>query len=98
MKDTTHILIVDDDRRIRDMLCRYLEPEGFDVTAVEDGDAMRLHVSGNRVDLVLLDLVLGGHGLAEATLVFVAVEVVFALPVAVGARNLADVIGCQLSN
>lgn len=61
MTDKTHILIVDDDRRIRDMLCRYLEQEGFAVTGVENGDAMRLHISGNRVDLVLLDLVLPGE-------------------------------------
>lgn len=61
MTDTTHILIVDDDRRIRDMLCRYLEPEGYNVTAVEDGDAMRRHVAANQVDLVLLDLVMPGE-------------------------------------
>ncbi len=36
-----HILIVDDDVRIRQMLLRYFEEEGYRVTAVADGRAMR---------------------------------------------------------
>ncbi len=61
MTDASHILVVDDDQRIRDMLCRYLEQEGFSVTGVEDGVAMRRHLFDNPVDLVLLDLVMPGE-------------------------------------
>ena len=61
MADPTYILVVDDDQRVRDMLCRYLEQEGFSVTGVEDGVAMRRHLSDNPVDLVLLDLVMPGE-------------------------------------
>jgi DNA-binding response OmpR family regulator len=61
MTDTTHILIVDDERRVRDMLRRYLEQEGFKAASVEDGVAMRRHISDNPVDLVLLDLVMPGE-------------------------------------
>ena len=61
MADSTYILVVDDDQRVRDMLCRYLEQEGFSVTGVEDGVAMRRHLSDNPVDLVLLDLVMPGE-------------------------------------
>lgn len=60
MTDANHILVVDDDRRIRDMLCLYLEEEGFNVAAAEDGDAMRRHMAENPVDLILLDLVMPG--------------------------------------
>jgi two-component system phosphate regulon response regulator OmpR len=61
MADPTYILVVDDDQRVRNMLCRYLEQEGFSVTGVEDGVAMRRHLLDNPVDLVLLDLVMPGE-------------------------------------
>jgi two-component system phosphate regulon response regulator OmpR len=53
-------VVVDDDQRIRDMLCLYLEEEGFNVTAAADGDEMRRHLAENPVDLILLDLVMPG--------------------------------------
>ena len=61
MTDSSHILVVDDDQRVRSMLCRYLEQEGFQVTAAEGGAAMRRHLSSNPVDLILLDLVMPGE-------------------------------------
>lgn len=56
-----HILVVDDDARIRQMLIRYFEDEGYRVSAAADGRAMR-DVLQQRpmVDIVLLDLVLPG--------------------------------------
>ena len=54
------IFIVDDDAKIRQMLSRYFEGEGFQVTTAEDGSAMRKRLADTRVDLVLLDLVLAG--------------------------------------
>jgi two-component system OmpR family response regulator len=61
MTGASHILVVDDDQRVRDMLCLYLEQEGFSVTGAEDGDAMRRHLAENPVDLILLDLVMPGQ-------------------------------------
>lgn len=61
MTDKTHILIVDDDPRIREMLTGYLEGEGYNAAGVESGEAMRLHLSENRADLVLLDLLMPGE-------------------------------------
>ena len=55
-----HILVVDDDPRIRQMLVRYFEDESYRVTAVGDGRAMRDVMARQSVDIVLLDLVLGG--------------------------------------
>ena len=40
-----HILVVDDDPRIRQMLIRYFEQEGYRVSVAEDGAAMRAQLS-----------------------------------------------------
>ncbi len=61
MSDNSHIVIVDDDARIRDMLSDYLAEEGFRVTAVGDGEALRRCMATDPPDLVLLDLVLPGE-------------------------------------
>lgn len=55
-----HILVVDDDNRIRQMLSRYFEDEGYRVTTVADGASMREQVAIGKFDIVLLDLVLPG--------------------------------------
>lgn len=55
-----HILVVDDDPRIRQMLVRYFEHEGYRVSAVADGPAMREAVQRSPIDIILLDLVLPG--------------------------------------
>ncbi|MBN9018258.1 MAG: response regulator [Rhizobiales bacterium] len=57
---TEHILVVDDDPRIRQMLVRYFEGESYRVTAVADGKAMRETLRERAIDAILLDLVLGG--------------------------------------
>lgn len=54
-----HILVVDDDHRIRQMLAVYFEEEGYRVTTVENGKAMREAMARVPADLVLLDLMLG---------------------------------------
>jgi len=61
MNTALHILVVDDDPRIRAMLRRYLTDEGFRVSEAADGAAMRGLLDGERVDLVLLDLMMPGE-------------------------------------
>jgi two-component system phosphate regulon response regulator OmpR len=56
-----HILVVDDDARIRQMLIRYFQQEGYRVTAVADGPAMRAQLNGRPVDVILLDVVMPGE-------------------------------------
>jgi two-component system, OmpR family, response regulator len=58
MLKTDHILIVDDDAGIREMLHDYLIRQGLRVTAVADGQQMRKVLESNRIDLVVLDLML----------------------------------------
>ena len=56
-----HILVVDDDREIRDLLSKFLERQGMRVTAARDAkDARRLWPLG-RYHLVVLDLMLPGE-------------------------------------
>jgi two-component system OmpR family response regulator len=60
-----HILIVDDDAEICELVRQFLEPHGFRVTAVADGAAMRTALVSDPADLVILDLMLPGEdGLA----------------------------------
>jgi len=61
MSNPPHILIVDDDPRIRTMLHRYLEEEGFKVSDASDGVAMRRVFDGGTVDLVMLDVTMPGE-------------------------------------
>ena len=56
-----HILIVDDDRGIRDLLRDYLTRNGYQATAAADGRAMRAALADQRIDLVILDLMLPGE-------------------------------------
>ena len=65
MTDEPHILIVDDDAEICQLVRQFLEPHGFRVTAVVDGAAMRAALASDQADLVILDLMLPGEdGLA----------------------------------
>lgn len=56
-----HILVVDDDREIRDLLGRFLTKQGYRVTAVRDGREMRRAIADWAIDLVILDLMLPGE-------------------------------------
>lgn len=56
-----HLLIVDDDKEIRNLLTDYLKRADYRVTAVGDGKAMRRVLETNRIDLVILDLMLPGE-------------------------------------
>ncbi|MCA1408359.1 response regulator [Ensifer sp. IC3342] len=56
-----HILVVDDDSRIRQMLSRYFEDEGYRVSLAGDGREMRECLDKQSADIILLDLVLPGE-------------------------------------
>ena len=62
---TPHILVVDDDREIRDLVGKVLEREGFRISRAEDGVAMRRVLAVSAIDLIVLDIMLPGKdGLA----------------------------------
>lgn len=56
-----HILVVDDDRELRSLLSAYLQKQGYRVTAVADGKAMRAAINTSRPDVVVLDVMLPGE-------------------------------------
>lgn len=57
-QDGPHILVVDDDLEIRKLLSRYLAGQGFRVTAAGDGREMEEKLATQRIDFVVLDLML----------------------------------------
>jgi len=59
--EDAHILIVDDDRLLRELLTGYLEPCGFRVYAVADGAGMREVLAREPIDVILLDIVMPGE-------------------------------------
>jgi two-component system, OmpR family, response regulator len=60
-EQAARILVVDDDPRIRQMLARYFEQEGYRVSLAADGTAMRAQLSAQRIAVVLLDVVMPGE-------------------------------------
>ena len=61
MEVLDHILVVDDDRELRSLLAAYLQKQGYRVTAVADGKAMRAAMSSSHPDVVVLDIMLPGE-------------------------------------
>jgi two-component system phosphate regulon response regulator OmpR len=60
-----HILVVDDDDRLRDLLKRFLTREGHDVTTARDAESARRFLQTIRFDLIVLDVMMPGEdGLA----------------------------------
>jgi len=59
--DNGHILIVDDQREICDLVQEYLSNEGYRVSTAHDGAGMRRVMAQDAVDLVILDLMLPGE-------------------------------------
>jgi len=56
-----HLLVVDDDQDIVDILKRYFTGQGFEVAVAADGVAMREVIDSQYIDVVLLDLGLPGE-------------------------------------
>jgi DNA-binding response OmpR family regulator len=57
----TRIVLVEDDLRLAELVSRYLETHGFQVTSIDRGDAVVAAVRRVRPDLVILDLGLPGQ-------------------------------------
>ncbi len=61
MDERAHILVVDDDRRIRELLKSYLAENGFRVTVAESAKAARERMRGLAFDLIVLDIMMPGE-------------------------------------
>lgn len=59
--DAPHLLLVDDDRRIRDLLSRFLASEGYRVTTAASAGDARSKLLGLHFDLLILDVMMPGE-------------------------------------
>ena len=59
--DAPHLLLVDDDRRIRDLLSRFLSGEGYRVTTAMSAKDARAKLNGLHFDLLILDVMMPGE-------------------------------------
>lgn len=62
-----HILIVDDDTRLRQLLKKYLSDNGFRVTTAEDAADARARLGSLAFDLIILDVMMPGESGMELT-------------------------------
>lgn len=61
MRSIPKILIVEDNRELRGLICKSLKKDGFRVAEAEDGRSMQRQLDESRVDLVVLDIMLPGQ-------------------------------------
>ena len=67
MKDKPVILVVDDQLPNIELLEAYLVPEGYEIVTAVDGKEALRKISGNRIDLILLDVMMPGMDGFEVT-------------------------------
>jgi two-component system phosphate regulon response regulator OmpR len=65
--DQPHVLVVDDDRRLRDLLQRYLAENGFRVTTAGDAALARAKLASLAFDLIVLDVMMPGESGLDLT-------------------------------
>jgi two-component system phosphate regulon response regulator OmpR len=59
--EISHLLVVDDDQRLRALLQRFLAEQGFRVTVAADAAAARSALSAMAFDLIVLDVMMPGE-------------------------------------
>jgi len=62
-----HLLVVDDDSRLRELLRRYLSDSGFRVTGAADAAEARAQLASFAFDLVVLDVMMPGENGLDLT-------------------------------
>jgi len=61
MTELPHVLVVDDDDRLRDLLVKYLSENGFLVVAAKSAADARAKLRGFKFDIIILDLMMPGE-------------------------------------
>ena len=67
IEETAHILVVDDDTRLRELLRKYLSENGFRVTTAMDAADARARLAAFAFDLLVLDVMMPGEDGFELT-------------------------------
>jgi two-component system phosphate regulon response regulator OmpR len=65
--EAPHILVVDDDNRLRELLRKYLADQGFRVTVAADARQARERLAGLAFDLIVCDIMMPGESGLELT-------------------------------
>ncbi|HTW33741.1 MAG TPA: response regulator [Rhizomicrobium sp.] len=65
--DNPHLLVVDDDQRLRALLQKYLSANGFRVSAAADADEARTLMKSMAFDLLILDVMMPGESGLDLT-------------------------------
>jgi two-component system phosphate regulon response regulator OmpR len=60
-RSDTHVLVIDDDNRIRDLLVRYLGRAGYRVSAAKDAGEARAKMASIEYDLLIVDVMMPGE-------------------------------------
>ncbi|PCI39138.1 MAG: DNA-binding response regulator [Rhodospirillaceae bacterium] len=61
MERTEHILVVDDDAEIRNLLARFLSDRGLRVSTAANGREMLAELAASSIDLIVLDVMMPGE-------------------------------------
>ncbi len=67
MQEKPHILVVDDDRRLRELLQKFLLDQGFAVTVARDAQDARTKLTTFQFDALILDIMMPGESGLELT-------------------------------
>lgn len=62
-----HLLVVDDDRRLRDLLTQFLSEHDFKVSSAANAAEARAHLAAHHVDLIILDVMMPGENGLQLT-------------------------------
>ena len=66
-KKTFHILVVDDDNRIRELVKEYLEENNFIITTAKDSNDAKKKLEIIKFDIIILDIMMPGESGLELT-------------------------------
>jgi DNA-binding response OmpR family regulator len=66
--DAPHLLVVDDDRRIRDLLSRFLSTEGYRISTADSAAMARAKLASLSFDLLILDVMMPGETVPRVAL------------------------------
>jgi two-component system phosphate regulon response regulator OmpR len=59
--ENPHLLVIDDDRRLRDLLVKFLSENNFRVQAAANTAEARAHIAQHKFDLIILDIMMPGE-------------------------------------
>ena len=65
--DAAHLLVIDDDTRIRNLLSQYLQSKGYRVTVARNAEEARRRLAGLHFDLLVVDVMMPGESGVEFT-------------------------------